>query len=430
MTVAFVTLGCKVNQVDSQLLRQKLCAAGFLAVEPEASPEVLVLNSCAVTAESERKTRQKLRQFRKLNRDAVLVLTGCAAQCSKTPAQSYPEADLILGHRDALRLHAHIQAFLRSGQRQVLISPHQRGETFDADDLPTETQHTRARIKLEDGCDRFCSYCIIPRARGHVRSKPLPALREELHTLADAGFVEVVLVGVNLTAYGSDLGCTLADAVELTAAFPSIRRIRLGSLEPDRLTPKIIESLSRIDALCHHFHLSLQSGCDKTLRAMNRNYSPQQYFDLANHLRNVFSDSSVTTDLMVGFPGETEEDFAASLTFVEQIGFAKVHVFPYSARPGTRAAGMPQQLPRAQKLLRCQCALESAQRLRRRFLESQICRTVPVLLEETHPAGGMRGYSENYTPVHVRNAPADARNEIVTVYIDEVKDDECAAALL
>ncbi|MDR0531643.1 MAG: tRNA (N(6)-L-threonylcarbamoyladenosine(37)-C(2))-methylthiotransferase MtaB, partial [Oscillospiraceae bacterium] len=238
MTVATVTLGCKVNQVDSEALRARLLGAGFVDAAPEKA-DVVVVNSCAVTAESERKTRQKLRQCRALNPDCILVLTGCAAQVSANAAEEYPEADIVLGHIDSGDLARYIDKFMSSQGKSINVSAHYIGEPFAESAFFRESARTRASIKIEDGCDRFCSYCIIPRARGHVRSKPLAAVRQEAETLAQQGFREVVLVGINLAAYGTDIGCDLADAVALMDECSGIQRVRLGSLEPDLLTDKL-----------------------------------------------------------------------------------------------------------------------------------------------------------------------------------------------
>ncbi len=428
MKLAFFTMGCKVNQADSLALRQRMLAAGYIAVEPDDQPDVLVINSCAVTAESERKTRQKLRHFRVINRDCILVLTGCAVQTNPNAVFDYPEADLILGHRDVHNLPSHLEAFLRCGERVVLISPHQRDESFERHENPFVqagdiAAHTRANVKIEDGCDRFCSYCIIPHARGRVRSKPLPALQAEVQALATAGYTEIVLVGINLSAYGTDLGCTLCDAVELVAATKGVRRIRLGSLEPDLLTTEVLLRLSRCKSLCPHFHISLQSGCDNTLHAMKRGYTAERYHALAQEITNLFHNAALTTDIMVAFPGESSEDFAESLRFVEFINFSKVHVFPFSARRGTPAAEMPHQLTKATKLTRARQMLVLAEQLHAGFLTSQVGQVAEVLLEQPHPRGGMQGYTENYTPVRVPDALLEMRNTIVKVRITAVEGD-------
>ena len=430
MTIAFYTLGCKVNQVDSSLLRRQMATAGYQPVELDAGADVIVLNSCAVTAESERKTRQALRRFRKLHPDSVLVLTGCSVQICPNPGDVYVDADLILGHSNALNLPEAIEAFLRSGIRQIIVSQHQRDESFVASnalsaDLPALTNRIRANVKIEDGCDCSCAYCVIPQARGPVRSKPLSALQREYAALDQAGFAEIVLVGINLSAYGSDLGHSLFDAILLAEEFPSIKRLRLGSLEPDRLPLALLEQLAKVGKLCPHFHLSLQSGSDRTLQAMRRPYTTADYARTAAHLRHLFPELSITTDIMVGFPGESDADFQESLAFAHQIGFSNMHVFPFSSRPGTAAASLPQQLTRAEKISRSQQMISAARDMRRQFLSSQVGKTVSVLPEEPHPLGGMRGYSANYTQLRIIDATAALRGAIAQSRIIGVEEDGC-----
>jgi len=457
LTIAFVTLGCKVNQVDSDALRQRMEAAGWTCVEvenpsigqenismaPTTSPDILVINSCAVTAESERKTRQKLRHFRAMYRDCILVLTGCAVQVSKEG--DYPEADIVLGHRDTKNLAQYIDEFRLGEVRIACVSSHHHTELFDGV-LPRESivractprARTRAHLKIEDGCDRFCAYCIIPHARGRVRSMPLEDIRCNIQSLDAQGFREVVLVGINLAAYGSDLGCCdLSDILTLFSTeenISNIKRVRLGSLEPDLLTPELISKLENLSfcskiELCPHFHVSLQSGCDSTLNRMNRQYSPEEYFSLIKHLRALFPGAAITTDILVGFPGESEAEFEASLTFAQTVGFAKIHVFPYSPRPGTSAADMLEQIPRTVKQERTKKMLALADECHTIFLNSQIGRTLEVLPEEPHPAGGMRGYSANYTPVRITDAGTETQNQVIPVKVTSVRDDFCVGAL-
>jgi len=441
LTVAFVTLGCKVNQVDSDSLRRRMEAAGYTCVEPGNRPDVLVVNSCAVTAESERKTRQKLRYFRAMYRDCILVLTGCAAQISAEAQvgrpEDYPEADLVMGHRDMDALVSCINALscskvhlLSSGESPVDLS------RKSIDRTRAHNARTRAHLKIEDGCDQFCAYCIIPRARGPVRSMPLEDVRREIQILDAKGFREIVLVGINLAAYGSDLGCDLGEVLAIFSKIEitNVRRVRLGSLEPDLLTLQLISKLeetlhySKIE-LCPHFHVSLQSGCDSVLKRMNRLYSAKEYFITVKRLHTIFPSAAVTTDIMVGFPGESEAEFEASLAFAREVGFAKMHVFPYSSRPGTAASAMPGQVPRAVKQVRAKKMLAHAEECHAIFLNSQIGNTLEVLPEEPYPAGGMRGYSAHYAPVRIANAGPETQNQIIPVKIASVEDGYCVGVL-
>ena len=251
----------------------------------------------------------------------------------------------VLGNSNRSSLLADLQHFFSSHQRVIDIIPHENGSAFESMRVNHFYEHTRAFVKIEDGCNRFCSYCIIPYARGRVRSKPLEELRNELDEIAANGYCEVVLTGINLSAYGQDIGLHLCDAVEAACAVPGIQRVRLGSLEPEQLSKEVIDRLKLQDKLCPQFHLSLQSGCDETLRRMNRHYDAQEYRAIVRNLRAAFPNCAITTDIMVGFPGETEKEFAESLAFAEEIAFAKVHVFSYSRRPGTRANDAPDQVP-------------------------------------------------------------------------------------
>ena len=443
MTIAFVTLGCKVNQVDSDALWQRMKATGWTCVEaenipgnPEDSPDVLVINSCAVTAESERKVRQKLHHFRAMHRDCVLVLTGCAVQVGKEG--DYPEADIVLGHRDIVDLSNYIDEFNSYKARIARVSSHYRDEIFDGTLSRESVGRTRAHLKIEDGCDRFCAYCIIPHARGPVRSMPLETVHQSIQSLDAKGFREVVLVGINLAAYGRGLGCDLGDALDLFSEMEnisSIRRVRLGSLEPDLLTPELLAKLEKFSyyskvELCPHFHISLQSGCDSVLKRMNRQYSPEKYFITIKRLRTIFPRAAITTDIMVGFPNESEEEFEASLNFARTVGFAKIHVFPFSSRPGTPAATMPGQVPNVVRRERAKKMLALAAECRDIFLNSQIGRTLEVLPEEPHPAGGMRGYSANYTPVRITDAAPETQNQMIPVKIASVRDGYCIGTLI
>lgn len=402
MTVGFYTLGCKVNQYETHALERLLKGAGFKTVSLSDSPDVVVLNSCTVTAESDRKDRQALRRLRREHPSAVLVLTGCMPQAFPERAAVLKEADVVTGNAGNDHLVELIQRFLSTRTQVVDIPSHPKQISPLIPDGFGE--RTRAYIKIEDGCNRFCSYCIIPTSRGRVRSKPPKEVAAEAAALAGRGFLEVVLVGINLSAYGQGKGYTLADAVEAAAKAPGLHRVRLGSLEPDQLTADIIDRLAGCEKLCPQFHLSLQSGCDQTLRRMNRHYDTAFYRNLCAHLRERFGGAqacAITTDVMVGFPGETEEEFADSLAFVEEIGFAKAHVFAYSRREGTVAARAADQITTAEKQRRSQAMIQAASRGSRRFLESQVGRVEEVLLETKDKAGFSQGYTANYTPVRL-----------------------------
>lgn len=428
MKVAFYTLGCKVNQYDTQVLADALETAGYeLAHSPEDA-DIVVVNSCTVTAESDRKTRQAVRKFKRRKPECVVVLTGCMPQAFPGIAASLPEADIVLGNRTNTALPVLLNTYFEHGAQLIHIAPHASDAAYVQAGIGDFCERTRAIVKIEDGCDCFCSYCIVPYARGRVRSKPLTEIAAEVRRLADAGFKELVLVGINLSAYGSDIDSSLCDAVDIACATRGVERVRLGSLEPDTITAPIITRLKTQPKLCAHFHLSLQSGCDKTLKAMNRRYTSEQFRQLSTSLRAAFPDCTLTTDVMVGFPGETEEDFFTSLRFIEDIGFEKVHVFPYSVRKGTAAASMPEQIDNATKEKRARRMTTVAQTVRQHRLAYMVGKTAKVLVEDTDGVMTARGFTSNYIPVKIDGA-ALVCGELITVTITGIDDDGCTGTV-
>lgn len=427
MKAAFYTLGCKVNQYETQALSEQFRAKGFQIVPPEEEADVYLVNSCTVTGTGDQKSRQAVRRFKRLHPQSIVVLTGCMPQAYPEQAGALTQADIVIGNRDSGKILDAIDEYRLSGRRIFQVIPHERGEAFHGGGISGFQEHTRAFVKIQDGCDRFCSYCIIPTSRGRVRSKPLKELEAELTRLRDAGFLEIVLVGINLSSYGRDLSVSFCDAVELACSIEGILRVRLGSLEPDHLTPEVVERLSKCEKLCPQFHLSLQSGCDETLKRMNRHYTCADYAALCGSLRKSFPDAAITTDVMTGFPGETEAEFAETLAFIQKIGFEKIHVFPYSARPGTRAASMP-QLPKAVKEERARRMREASEEMRQIFLAGEIGKRVPVLLEAMDADGFLEGYTPNYTPVRVR-APQALCGTIRAVVINGIDRDGCTGIL-
>lgn len=424
MKVFCITLGCKVNQYESQATLGLLTAKGYGTASSLEEADIILLNSCTVTGTSDQKVRQTLRRARRKNPGAVLVLSGCMPQAFPKEAQELDDADIVLGNANRALLPGHIQQYLSSRQRIVDIPAHGAGDKFESMKVTDFHERTRAFIKIEDGCNRFCSYCIIPTARGRVRSKPLDELKEELVSLAAKGYQEVVLVGINLSAYGQEWGLELCDAVEAACAVPGIRRVRLGSLEPDRMTNATIERLAAQNKLCPQFHLSLQSGCNRTLREMNRHYTAAEYEAIVQKLRACFPGAAITTDVMVGFPGETEEDFQESLQYVQKISFAKVHVFAYSPRPGTVAAKMEKQVTRAVKESRSHTMIEATEKTRRAFLSEQVGQTCEVLFETEVEPHVFEGFTPNYTPVRVVSS-VPLHGQLLPVVIEDAYNDFC-----
>ena len=420
MKAAFYTLGCKVNQYESQVLAQHFSAAGYEVVGWSSPAHVYVINSCTVTAQGEKKAAQLVRRLRREHPDALVALCGCWPQAFPEKVQELG-ADVVTGtaRRQLVEL---VKRAMETGERVTEIIPHTPKEAFEPMRATAMEGHTRAFVKIEDGCDRFCSYCIIPYARGRVRSKPLEELKGEIELLAGQGFKEIVLTGINLSSYGKGEGFGLLDGVKTAAAVPGVQRVRLGSLEPDLTDDELIGGLAQIDKFCPQFHLSVQSGCNATLKRMNRRYTAEEYLRLCQKLRQTFDSPAITTDLMVGFAGETEEEFAQTLRFLEQAGFAKVHVFPYSRRPGTAADRMEGQVPEEEKARRAACAAQAADQSRKAFLQQMVRRIEPVLFERCNLPGIGRGHTPNGTQVQV-NCDHPLRGQLLTVRLEGITPD-------
>lgn len=428
MNIAFFTLGCKVNQYETQVLREGFTQAGHNVVSENAPFDAVVINSCTVTAESDRKTRQILHRFRRENPNAIIILTGCMVQAFPKESEILAEADIIVGNTDVKKIITLTERFLSEGERIAEVSPHSKGERFNTPDISSFAERTRAYMKIEDGCDRFCSYCIIPTARGRVRSKPIEDIKREAETLAQNGFTEAVLVGINLSAYGKGEEINLCDAVEAVCSVEGIKRVRLGSLEPDHISDEMLLRFKNQPKFCPQFHLSLQSGCDDTLKRMNRHYDSAFYYDLICRIRKMFPDAAITTDVMVGFAGETEDEFNQSLEFVKKAGFAKAHVFAFSRRKGTVAYGLLNQVTNAEKSRRSKLMIKASLQSENKFLESQVGKTFPVLFE-TERDGFAEGYTPNYSRVAVKceNAPL---GEIKNVIIISAHNDYCIGEMI
>lgn len=422
MKVFFHTLGCKVNQYETQEMREQLNNEGYEITENENEADVFVINSCTVTSESDRKSRQCVRHYKKNHPESTVVLTGCMPQSFPNMARELIEADIVLGNKNNKLLCNALNDFFKSCNRVLCLEQHQNNEPLVSSGISNFEERTRAILKIQDGCDRFCSYCIIPKARGRIRWKPIDRIRAEVKSLADNGYREIVLVGINLSAYGKGSDLDLADAITVVAENEKIQRIRLGSLEPDHITDALIEKMSKCEKLCPQFHISLQSGCDKILKKMNRHYTSDEYFALCTKLRECFKDCTLTTDIMVGFPYEAQEDFEITKAFAQRVAFEKIHIFPYSRRSGTVADKMDCQVDKATKHQRVVELSGVAEQIRSDFLKGQIGKTLSVLIESRQDDGMYLGYTPNYTPVKVANGEIGT---IKAVTVTSVSDDYC-----
>lgn len=422
MKAAFYTLGCKVNQYETEYMAELLRNAGFEIVKENDEADYYIVNSCTVTATADQKTRKSIRKFKRNHPNSTVILTGCMPQAFPEEAKELIEADIVFSNKNDGDILSLINEYNLNKNRLVKIEQHQTGDEFWDCSIDRFHERIRAFVKIEDGCDRFCSYCIIPKSRGRVRSKPLGTLKNEIETLANGGIREIVLVGINLSAYGKGKDFNIVDAVKICNENEKIKRIRLGSLEPDHLTDEVIDGLASCEKLCPQFHISLQSGCNKTLKSMNRHYTAEEYKALCTKLRASFDDASLTTDVMVGFNDETEMDFNESLDFIKGIAFEKVHVFPYSERVGTAASKRGDNVSKQEKEHRAAVMIEETEKIRRNYLKSLVNTSKKVLFENEIKPGIYQGYTKSYLPVRMkydRNIVGEELEVKITNYCDE-----------
>ncbi len=405
MRAALHNLGCKVNAYETEAMGQSLLEAGYELVPFDGEADVYLVNTCSVTNMADRKSRQMLRRARKRNPEAVIVAAGCYVQAQAEEILRSGAADLVIGNNQKGRLVELLAGFRErtAGAGAVLDMAH--AVEYEELSLVRTAEHTRAFIKIQDGCNQFCSYCIIPYTRGRIRSRRPEDILAEIGRLAGAGYREVVLTGIHLSSYGKDFEdpVPLLSVIGRVAELEGIERIRLGSLEPRIVTEEFVRGLSAIEKVCPHFHLSLQSGCDRTLKRMNRHYSTEEYAACCGLLRKYYEHPAITTDVIVGFPGETEEEFSETLDFLARIGFYEMHVFKYSKRQGTKAAAMASQVPEGVKTERSRRALSLAEELSEGFRRYYRGSVQEVLLEEETQIGGGR-YMTGFTREYVKAA--------------------------
>ena len=403
MKYVFATLGCKVNQFETQAMEAILLSHGHTPTDA-GDADAVIVNTCAVTAESGRKSRQTVRRLLSENPGAVAAVCGCFSQIEPEETAALG-ADVVFGSGDRAKFVEAVETAVAERRGEQSVDDPFRRLTIEHLAAGALEGRARAYLKIEDGCDNFCTYCVIPYARGRVRSLPLADVAAESARLAAEGFREIIVTGIEISSYGKDFrdGTTLADAVSAAAESAADARVRLGSLEPTVVTEAFCRRLAAQGSICPHFHLSLQSGCDRTLAAMHRKYDTAGFRRAAALLREAFPGCALTADLIAGFPGETEDDHAAALAFIREIGFAEMDIFPYSVRPGTKAAAMPDQLPHAVKQRRAREAQRIADEMQLMYLDAQIGKTLSVLLE-TAGDGAWQGHSENYCEVRVPDA--------------------------
>lgn len=418
--VAFVSLGCKVNQYETNAMSQEFIENGYEVVEFTDVADIYIINTCTVTNIADRKSRQMLRRVKEIAPEAVLVATGCYAQVGKEELEKIEDIDLIIGNNEKKDIVQIIENYCN--EKNAIITDVMHKKEYVEFGITTYTEKTRAVVKIQDGCDRFCSYCIIPYARGRVRSRKLENVVSEVEQIVDNGIQEIVITGIHIASYGKDFNyeTTLIDLLEQLNKIEGLKRIRLGSIEPTIITKEFVDRLSKLEKICDHFHLSLQSGCNETLKRMNRRYTCEEFENGTKLLRQAFPNAALTTDIIVGFPGETDEEFSATYEFLERIAFYKMHVFKYSQRKGTKAAVMPCQVDGSIKEQRSKKLIELSDKNEEMYNCEYIGKNVEVLFEEKD-GDYYKGHTTNYIEVWAKGK--DLENVIASV---EIKESCCA----
>ncbi len=418
-TVAFYTLGCKVNQYETNAMEQQFIQNNYKIVENTEKADIYVINTCTVTNMADRKSRQMLRRVKEINQSAVIVVCGCYAQVAKTELEEIPEVDIILGINEKNKIVQIVEEYLASKNNIIEVADVSKQKEFlDFGDV-TYTEKNRAVIKVQDGCNMFCSYCLIPYARGRIRSRKIENVVSEIEKIAKQGIKEVVITGIHVASYGKDFeneNIRLINLLEEINKIEGIERIRLSSLEPTIVDEEFAQRLSKLEKICDHFHLSLQSGCDATLKRMNRKYTTARYKEATEILRKFYPNANFTTDVIVGFPGETDEEFNQTYKFLKEIGFYKMHIFKYSPRKGTVAEKLPNQVDGNIKEERSRKLIELSNNMQNEKNSQYIGKTVKVLFEE-YENEYYKGHTTNYMVVKVKTKEQEG-------FIDNIKDVE------
>lgn len=414
--VAFVTLGCKVNQYESNAMAQKFIENNYEICDIENNPDIIIVNTCTVTNIADRKSRQLLRKAKETNPNAVVVACGCYVQVAKDKVDNIDEIDISIGNSEKKDIVQIVENYINQNEMINEIIDVNKEKDFSEMGLVTFTEKTRATIKIQDGCNNFCTYCLIPYARGRVRSRNKDNIINEVKEIAKKGIQEIVITGIHIASYGLDFAneYRMIDLLEDLNKIEGIKRIRLGSLEPSLITDEFTKRLSKLDKICNHFHLSLQSGCDETLKRMNRKYTTDEFRQVVNRLRKAFKDVNLTTDIIVGFPGETEKEFEKTYDFLREIKFYKMHIFKYSPREGTPASKMPNQVDGNIKEERSQKLIELSDKNQEEYNKIYFSKPQEVLFEEQKD-GVWTGYTSNYVKVTYQSNE-NLENKILKIY--------------
>lgn len=449
MKVKCVTLGCKTNKYESNAMEQSFKEHGYDIInQQEEIPDIYIVNTCSVTNVAERKSRQMLRKVKEVNPHAIVIACGCYVQVAKEEIEKIPEVDLILGINEKNNIVNIVEEYINNKKKTTKVSDVMHENYFQDFGTTTYTEQTRAVVKIQDGCDRFCTYCIIPYARGKVRSREPESIIKEITEIAKKGFKEVVLTGIHIASYGKDFneekvaeyrslynyndeyehfnlvddlnsgGFRLIELLEQIDKIEGIERIRLGSIEPKLITDNWVKRVSKLNKVCHHFHLSLQSGCDETLKRMNRRYTTTEFENAVKVIRNYYDDVLLTTDIIVGFPGETEEEFKQTYEFLKKINFYKMHIFKYSPRRGTKAENMPNQIDGKVKEERSKKLIELSNSNQEKINKTMVGKKVKVLFEERE-GEYYKGHTENYMQVKIKT-DKELENQIIEIKIEKM----------
>lgn len=430
MKVAFHTLGCKVNQYDTQAMLELFTAAGYTAVPFDSPADIYVLNTCTVTGTGDKKSLQLARHLKRVYPDCKLILCGCLAQ-KKGADLLKTGADVVLGTQYRARVVELLEQVLKTGQPVCAVEELKPDTPYESLYVTTQAEHTRATLKIQEGCNNRCTYCIIPSVRGPIRSRPLREICDEAVRLSEAGYSEIVLTGIHLTSYGRDLkdGTSLLTVLEMLQEIPGVQRIRLGSLEPTVATEEFAGALKKLDKVCPQFHLALQSGSDSVLRRMKRQYNTAMYLKAVENIRSVFPDAALTTDVLTGFPGETEEEYEETREFIRKVRYTRIHVFPYSRREDTPAAVMPGQLTAAEKERRARELIALGNEVAALWLSGMEGKETTVIPEE-ETDGVWYGYTPEYIRVAIPDAPCLAGGKPVRVRLSDINGSSVKGTLI